>query len=328
VSDALERLAAVFRTPPAVRFSDWFVNYHADLYVHGVPFEVYVEKVRAIRRALDDAPRVLDVGAGFGVYASLLRILGTPEVVALDYHRQKTLDARALAAHLGLDGLRVLQGDATALPFADGTFDGALTLASLSHIRDADRALASIHRVLKPGGRLFVFEDNNSSYPGYAREMAKVWDGAETGTYADGVPGEKQRAESYVEMRRAMIRERFPDLPEAELDACARETRGLWGRGILEAVEARRRDPRWTNPRRHLVCHPASGEYEEYPLNPAIVRGLLEKAGFDTALRSPHAGPFRGRGRFLKRLAAGVFRLCPSLLTWMSPTFAVVATKR
>lgn len=325
--DALRRLAAVFAAPPA-GFSDWFVNYHRDLYVHGVPFEVYVRKVRLILDALGGAGRILDVGAGFGVYASLLRLLGAREVVALDYHRQKTLDARALAAHVGLDGLRILQGDATALPFPAETFDGALALASLSHIRDADRALAGIHRVLTPGGRLYVFEDNNSSYPGYEREMSKVWDGAETGTYADGVPGEKQRAESYVEMRREMIRARFPDLPAAELDACARETRGLWGRQVFEAVEARRRDPAWTNPRRHLVCHPASGEFEEYPLNPALVREMLHEAGFETALRSPHAGPFRGRGRILKRLAAGAFRLCPVLLTWMSPTFAVVATKR
>jgi hypothetical protein len=129
-------------------------------------------------------------------------------------------------------------------------------------------------------------------------------------------------------MRRDMIRDKFPDLSPEALDRCARQTRGLYGRAVLEAAEAHRRGEPIRNPRRHLVCHPVSGEFEEYPLNPGLVKRMLENAGFDPRLRSPHFGPFRGRFRALKALGAAAFRVCPTLLRWASPTFAVVATRR
>jgi len=327
-AEALARLMGVFQLDKAsvcARFSEWFYTYHVDLYQYGVPFDVYIRKMEAIRDELEGAQVVLDVGAGFGVYASLLRILGVPRVVAMDYHRQKAQDAAKLVAYLGLDGVQVLQGDALALPFRSGRFDAALTLACLSHIREPGEALKNLAATLAPGGRVWVFEDNNSSYPGY--DMTDVWEGAETGRYADAVPGEKQLAESYIEIRRRMIRTRHPDLPADQLEACALGTRGLYGRKLHDAVEEFLRTGELRNPRRHLTCHPESGEYEEYPLNPALVKGMLRDAGFEPRLRSPHTGPFSGRFRLLKSLAAGAFRLCPGLLVWMSPTFAVLGRK-
>lgn len=87
MNTALDRLGDVFRRDKASvcsQFSEWFYTYHADLYVHGVPFNVDVRKMEAIRRALEGAQVVLDVWAGFGVYASLLRILGVPRVIAME----------------------------------------------------------------------------------------------------------------------------------------------------------------------------------------------------------------------------------------------------
>ena len=100
---ALDRLRDLFRLdPPGVRerISAEFYDYHADLYRHSVPFEIYIEKTLRIRRELGRAERVLDLGAGFGVYACLLRILGIPEVVAFDYQEQKTKGARRLVDYL------------------------------------------------------------------------------------------------------------------------------------------------------------------------------------------------------------------------------------
>jgi SAM-dependent methyltransferase len=329
-TDALARLGSLFRQSReevCSRYSEWFYRYHADLYQHGVPFEVYVRKVRGIVEALGDASCVLDVGAGFGVYSCLLRILGVPRVVSMDYHREKCRDARILVRELGLDGVHVIHGDALTFPLKPASVDGALTLACLSHIREPEAALKDLARALRPGGRVYVFEDNNSSYPGYEKQMSKQWEAAETGNY-DGVPDEKKQGESYLAMRREMIRKHLPKMSPEAVDYCAKETRGLYGKAILEAAAAHGRGEPIRNPRRHLTCHPVSGEFEEYPLNPVLVREMLENAGFETRLRSPHDGPFRGRLAVLKALAAAAFRVCPPLLRWASPTFAVVATLR
>jgi hypothetical protein len=155
--------------------------------------------------------------------------------------------------------------------------------------------------------------------------MSKQWEAAETGQY-DQMRDEKKRSESFVAIRRELIRAHLPRMSPEALDHCAKETRGLYGKAILDAAEAYDRGVPIRNPRRHLVCHPVSGEFEEYPLNPPLVREMLANAGFETRLRSPHFGPFGGRLALLKALAAAAFRACPVLLRWASPTFAVIAT--
>ncbi len=326
---ALDRLRDLFRQDKATvssRLSEWFYTYHSDLYVHGVPFEIYVRKVARIIGDLGQPRFVLDVGAGFGVYSCLLRILGVSRVVAMDYHAQKARDAAALVRYLGLDGVTVLHGDALAFPFKGRLFDGALTLACLSHIREPEQALRNLADLLQPGGRVYVFEDNNSSFPGYEKQMSKIWEAAESGIYDEGIPSEKQRAESYLAIRKDLIRAKFPDLSPDAVDHCARETRGLYGRHIEAAVDTYRQGKPIQNPRRRFACNPVSGEFEEYPLNPALVKEMLRHAGFDPSLRSPHTGPFRGRSAILKRAAAGILRAFPFLLPWTSATFSVVGT--
>ena len=48
--------------------------------------------------------------------------------------------------------------DATALPVPDAGFDAALSVQVLEYVADPDAALAELHRVLRPGGRLVVWD--------------------------------------------------------------------------------------------------------------------------------------------------------------------------
>ncbi|HXY25813.1 MAG TPA: class I SAM-dependent methyltransferase [Candidatus Acidoferrum sp.] len=57
--------------------------------------------------------------------------------------------------------VRVIQGDASALPFASQTFSSAIAILMFHHLKSSelqDRAFAEIFRVLRPGGKLLVFE--------------------------------------------------------------------------------------------------------------------------------------------------------------------------
>jgi SAM-dependent methyltransferase len=53
------------------------------------------------------------------------------------------------------------------LPFADGTFDGALSLAVLEHVRDPWRCAAELARVVRPGGQIYVAVPFLQPYHGY-----------------------------------------------------------------------------------------------------------------------------------------------------------------
>lgn len=103
---------------------------------------------------------LLEIGSGPGAATPALRKRAS-RVTSLDYdHAFAVRVARSNATGAS----NVVQGDAAALPFADRTFFSAVAILVLHHLRSTDqqdRAFAEIHRVLKPGGRLFVFEIEN-----------------------------------------------------------------------------------------------------------------------------------------------------------------------
>lgn len=110
----------------------------------------YAGRRAMVRRALADLPpgRALDVGCGSGGNSDVLRRLGW-DVTALDYSDEATRAA-------GRRGLRVLRGDARTLPFRDAEFDLVISTDAWEHVAEDERVAAEAHRVLRPGGTLFV----------------------------------------------------------------------------------------------------------------------------------------------------------------------------
>jgi ubiquinone/menaquinone biosynthesis C-methylase UbiE len=97
----------------------------------------------------------LDVGCGSGALDRMLarRFGATNAITATDLNPFLLREAQTLAAAEGLGGaIRFLPANAEALPFADRAFDCAFSVTVLEEC-DADRALAEIFRVLRPGGR-------------------------------------------------------------------------------------------------------------------------------------------------------------------------------
>lgn len=122
------------------------------------------EKIMAGRH-FDKAHRLLEVGAGAGRAGLGLLRLGYADLLITDFSPAMVEMARGVLAeaHPGWEG-QVRQADMTALPFADGAFDGVLAafnaLMCLRGRADREKALAEISRVLRPGGRL-VFSAND-----------------------------------------------------------------------------------------------------------------------------------------------------------------------
>ena len=105
--------------------------------------------------------RVLDLAGGTGDIAALLKpVIGeTGEVVVGDINAAMLGVGRDRMTDRGLvKGLRWAQLNAEKLPFPDASFDAVTMAFGLRNVTDKDQALADIHRVLKPGGRLLVLE--------------------------------------------------------------------------------------------------------------------------------------------------------------------------
>jgi ubiquinone/menaquinone biosynthesis C-methylase UbiE len=101
--------------------------------------------------------RVLDLGCGGG-HASFAMAAHAAEVIAYDLSAQMLEVVRAAAAERQLGNLKVQQGSADQLPFADGVFDLVCTRFSAHHWRNLPQALREAARVLKAGGRLVVID--------------------------------------------------------------------------------------------------------------------------------------------------------------------------
>jgi ubiquinone/menaquinone biosynthesis C-methylase UbiE len=101
---------------------------------------------------------VLDVATGPGEPAlSIARRIGTAgTVVAIDFSMTMLRAAAARARKAGIANVRFHRMDAERLDLADMMFDRAFCRFGLMLMPNAERALAEIHRVLLPGGRLAV----------------------------------------------------------------------------------------------------------------------------------------------------------------------------
>ena len=157
---ALEQLEVMYRTRDAVR------------------------RRRLVRDALGAkaGDRVLDVGCGPGfLSAEILEDVGaTGAVVGID--SSATMLAAAARRCEGLGDASFLEGDAVQLPVPDGRFDRALCVQVLEFVSSVPAALAELHRVLRPGGRVLVWDIDWSTLswhsvdPARMRRMLDAWD--------------------------------------------------------------------------------------------------------------------------------------------------------
>jgi demethylmenaquinone methyltransferase / 2-methoxy-6-polyprenyl-1,4-benzoquinol methylase len=125
----------------------------------------YTVEMAAVR----PGQRVLDLAGGTGDLASRFARLAGPkgEVVLCDINASMLNAGRDRLTDEGLvENVHYVQGNAECLPFPDGHFDLVTIAFGLRNVTEKDKALASMRRVLKPGGKLLVLEFSHPVAPG------------------------------------------------------------------------------------------------------------------------------------------------------------------
>ena len=111
--------------------------------------------------------RVVDLGSGMGP-ATVEAARRGASVVAVDPtpFMRHLLSVRRLAQR-ARRGISVVDGAAEAIPVVDGSIDALWSVNSMHHWTDLARALGEIHRVLRPGGRLVLVDEDfdNPAHP-------------------------------------------------------------------------------------------------------------------------------------------------------------------
>ncbi len=154
-ANASTKLEAVYRTPDVV------AQRHATLH----------------RLGLQPGERVLDVGAGPGfLVAEMAEQVGPGgHVTGLDISDSMVALAQRRCAHEPIASrTTIVKGDATALPFPDASFDVGVSTQVYEYVSSITRALAELHRVLRPGGRVLILDTDWDSVVWHAHDRARM----------------------------------------------------------------------------------------------------------------------------------------------------------
>ena len=167
--------------------------------------------------------RALDVGTGAGALAFALAPL-VRQVVGLD----PVPELLELARARSLPNTEFVEGDGTALPFPDASFDLAGTHRTLHHVAQPERIVAELARVTRPGGHVLVVDQLAPHDPAAAaalHEFETARDSSHRRLLADGELQELYAANG-LELAREHLEEEQRDLERyLDLAGCAGERR-------------------------------------------------------------------------------------------------------
>ena len=149
--------------------------------------------VCAVRRSSPQTVLDLATGSGDVAFALMAGLPAGTTVVGMDFCQpmldQADLKKAALPA-AQQSTLTFRLGDGLALPLPDASVDAVTISFGLRNMADRHRSLTEMHRVLRPGGRLFVLEFSQPAawlkplYFFYLRKILPRIAGAVTGDYA------------------------------------------------------------------------------------------------------------------------------------------------
>jgi ubiquinone/menaquinone biosynthesis C-methylase UbiE len=144
---------------------------------------------------------IADIGAGEGSLSMLLA-QSAERVIAIDNSEQMVAFGRDAAFKAGIRNLEYRLGDLEELPLEDASIDLALFSQSLHHAIHPQNALKEAHRVLKPGGKLFILDLNRHNFE-EARELyADLWLGFSQVELSDMMRKAKFRAQDIAVVHR------------------------------------------------------------------------------------------------------------------------------
>lgn len=155
-------------------------NERGSLWRKGEAYDSFMGRWSALVAAkfldwLDQDPQLrwLDVGCGMGALSTAITRHWAPlEVVGVDASPEFVALAQATSSN---DNQRFVIGNAESLPFGVDSFDAAVSGLVLNFVPRKERAVAELHRVVRPGGiaALYVWD-----YSGRMEFLRHFWDAA------------------------------------------------------------------------------------------------------------------------------------------------------
>jgi SAM-dependent methyltransferase len=190
--------------------------------------------IRLSQKSLAGAVAV-DIGCKYGHVLPLFLARGARAAMGIDVEPGYLDQGRRVLGSI-YPSLEFARSDRGYLPLAPGSVDFVMVNEVISHVNPMylETLYAEIARILRPGGVVVISDGNNWANAEARQDLRNVWEAWEHGP-AGRNTGRDIVSESYLELRRQVVRARHPTLPEDRVDYVARNTFGLFA-GLLDEV--------------------------------------------------------------------------------------------
>lgn len=287
-------------------------------------FNGYIKGVKNIFEMTDSGKAVvLDIGCGFGLMSMIIAAYGSTKVIGVDLNPDVIKVFRMLLSRLKppLENVEADTRDGVTLDFNDETFDVIIVSDVASHVYDLNVFLNNIKRMLKKGGRLYLYDSNNSvDIRGHIYRM-NYWKKVEQGPVGSALLPPKP----FIEMRKEIIRKSFPSLDERTLQFLSKKTMGMWGNEIIKAVDEFMKGGKITLHRGFKYIDPRNGAFAELEFNPFKFKNMLETLGFQAKVIPPFTCFPYPCGYNIKNKIKRGLRYCYPVSLLFSPSFEILA---
>jgi len=327
-----EKFDQLFRTEVEILLPPYFSHYFRGFFSGERSFERYVDYFYDVFKVTKaEKARVLDIGCGFGLMSIFLGSFGAAEVFGVDLDAEKIAGFKSLLKYVDIEdgSIRAEIGDALDFGYPPNSFDVIVVNDVLSHIRSLDIFLDEVPPLLKPEGRLYIYDDNNNLFlPNFFR-YRKFWEICEKGPVSDITYRGTDEQLPFADMRREMILKLEPNFSSSQLKYLVDKTAGMYGKEIDAAVYEYKEAGKVRSRKGFKFRNPRTGEFPERPLNPFRISEILRDQGFScSALPTFFFGNLTGFKGNIKRSLQQIFWLIPSLSFIMAPSFRILCLKR
>jgi ubiquinone/menaquinone biosynthesis C-methylase UbiE len=257
---------------------------------------------------------ILDAGCGFGISAILMRLMGAQEVHGLDLSDSMIETfSQILKLIPELDRTYPKTGDVCQTNYPAEFFDVVYSNEAISHYMDVTGFIREMHRVLKPGGILFISDANNAANPLIAWRARTIWERFENGPCGNVFYSSVEKP--YIEKRREMIREANLDFNESAVTQIAQSTFQFTREQIDHACLEYRQSGKIPNScfkSGKTPVDPENNNFQENLIHPLALTRELHLAGFHVRVYAYLGGAGGNPSvRFMNRVV-----IAGSPLTW------------
>jgi SAM-dependent methyltransferase len=312
-------------------FPAYFIYYHRGYFSGEWNFERHVHYFYDIFQVTEaQEARVLDVGCGFGLLSIFFETFGAAEVTGIDLDTEKICGFKSLLKFVNMeDGhVKLELGDALNTGFSDRTFDVIIVNDVLSHVSELEKFLEEISRLLVPGGRLYLYDDNNKLFLPNMFEHRRLWKRCEKGPLDILTLRGTDEHLPYAEIRKKMILNLEPYCSPSNLEYVVKKTAGMYGKELESAVAEFRMTGKIKKHKGFKYRNPKTGEFPERPLNPYMISKALRNRGFSSrALPTFFFVKSIGLKGSIKKVLSLIFRMIPSLSFIIAPSFRILSMK-